>query len=712
MALLGFWYLARQAVRFAAVFALGLAAAMPASAGPAAEPHPVTARLVPELPAIAPGATLWVDLHLDIAPGWHTYWRNPGDSGLPTEIAWTLPAGFNAGDIVWPVPERFVVEGLGNYGYRDAVDLLIPIRVGQDMKPGATAHVEAAASWLVCSDICIPGDAKLAVALPVITTPAAPDPAATGLFAAARSRLPKPAAFEARFAVTKDQLRLMLPEAAFSGIEQPSALFFPFDANVVDAAAEPKLQRRGSGFELLLQRANTPAAIVPKSLDGVIALRGAKGGEQAVSLHATPAAAISADENSAEIAWWQALLFALLGGIVLNLMPCVFPVLSLKLVSLAGIGDRAAHHHAAAYAAGVVLSFAALGGALLVLRAGGSAIGWGFQLQSPVVVGLLAYLLFAMGLSLSGVADFGFGLAGVGGRFAGREGLGGAFATGILATIVATPCTAPFMGAALGFALLAPAPLALAIFLMLGIGLALPLAIATLIPGFARLLPRPGRWMVLLKQLLAFPLYGTVAWLVWVLIQEVGPEGALMALFGLVLVGFAVWVYGTTRLAGPAMRRAGTALAAAGTAAALVLALTATPSRARPEQTASRDRLPYERFSPARLDALTAERRPVFVNLTAAWCITCLVNEHATLDTAAVRQAFAEHQIVALKGDWTRQDPEITAWLQKFGRSGVPLYLLYDRSGTATVLPQILTQAGVLAAIEKTQAQLPVNSGS
>ena len=203
-----------------------------------------------------------------------------------------------------------------------------------------------------------------------------------------------------------------------------------------------------------------------------------------------------------------------------------------------------------AYAAGVILSFAALGGALLMLRAGGSAIGWGFQLQSPVVVGLLAYLLFAMGLSLSGVADFGFGLAGVGGRFAGREGLGGAFATGVLATIVATPCTAPFMGAALGFALLAPAPLALAIFLALGIGLAAPLAIATLIPGFARLLPRPGRWMVLLKQLLAFPLYGTVAWLVWVLIQEVGPEGALMALFGLVLVGFAVWVYGTTRLAG------------------------------------------------------------------------------------------------------------------------------------------------------------------
>jgi thiol:disulfide interchange protein DsbD len=317
------------------------------------------------------------------------------------------------------------------------------------------------------------------------------------------------------------------------------------------------------------------------------------------------------------------------------------------------------------------------------------------------VVGLLAYLLFAMGLSLSGVAEFGAGLVGVGGRFAGREGLAGAFATGILATIVATPCTAPFMGAALGFALLAPAPLALAIFIALGLGLAAPLALAALIPGLARLLPRPGRWMVLLKQLLAFPLYGTVAWLIWVLIQEVGPEGALAALFGLVLVGFAVWVYGTTRLAGPTMRRIGVGLAAAGTAAALLLAVTAPPSAARPERTATQDGLRYEAFSLARLEALKDERRPVFVNLTAAWCLTCLVNERTTLDSAAVRQAFADHQIVALKGDWTRQDPEITRQLQQFGRSGVPLYLLYDKSGTPNVLPQILTQSEVLDAIGK-----------
>src|SRR5439155_995873 len=289
----------------------------------------------------------------------------------------------------------------------------------------------ANASWLVCSEICIPGEAKLALDLPIATAPPAADPSAAALFAAVRDRVPQAAKFTTRFAASGRELRLIVPAAALAGLDRPTAAFFPFDGNVVDAAAEPKEEKTGGGLALVLARTSGLTATLPERLSGVLAL-----------------------------------------------------------------------------------------------RAGGDVVGWGFQLQSPVVVGLLAYLLFAMGLSLSGVAEFGAALAGTGSRFADGAGLPGAFATGILATIVATPCTAPFMGAALGFALLAPAPLALAIFVALGIGLAAPLAIATLIPGFARLLPRPGRWMVLLKQLLAFRLYGTVAWLVWVLIQEVGPEGA------------------------------------------------------------------------------------------------------------------------------------------------------------------------------------------
>jgi thiol:disulfide interchange protein DsbD len=691
------------ALWFTALIAGLILAPMP-SARAATPVEPVSARLVAEAAGIAPGATLWVDLHLDIAPGWHTYWRNPGDAGLPTEIAWTMPAGFTAGDIAWPVPERFVVGTLGNYGYRDAVDLLVPITASQDVEPGNVAPFEAHASWLVCSEICIPGEAKLPLSLPVGLIPAMPDPAEVALFAAARSHLPKPAGFETRFAVTAQEIRLSLPDQALAGLDQPSAAFFPYNENVVDAAAEPKLDHGNSGFELVLTRATGPAATLPTALDGVLVVSGRGGAEHAVTLHAASAAPSIAEGSPAGgIAWWQALLFALLGGIVLNLMPCVFPVLSLKLLSLAGAIDRGAQrHHAAAYTLGVILSFTLLGGGMLILRAGGAAIGWGFQLQSPIVVGLLAYLLFAMGLSLSGVADFGLGLAGIGDRFAGRGGLAGAFATGILATVVATPCTAPFMGAALGFAVLAPPPLALAVFVALGVGLAAPLALASLVPGLARLLPRPGRWMALFKQLLAFPLYGTVAWLIWVLIQEVGPDGSLAALFGLVCVGFAVWVYGCTRLAGPTMRRLGAGLAAAGTAAALVLAVTAAPAGARPESIrAAQGGLGYEPFSPARLAALAAEHRPVFVNLTAAWCLTCLVNEHTTLDRAAVRHAFADRHIVALKGDWTRQNPDITLFLQQFGRSGVPLYLLYDRTGAPTILPQILTEVEILDAVGK-----------
>jgi thiol:disulfide interchange protein DsbD len=383
-------------------------------------------------------------------------------------------------------------------------------------------------------------------------------------------------------------------------------------------------------------------------------------------------------------------------------MPCVFPILSLKLLSVAqhAHGHRSERaYHGLAYTAGVLVSFAALGIALLALRASGQAAGWGFQLQSPVFVAVLAYLLFAMGLSLSGVAGFGGALAGVGGRLATRSGLAGTFFTGVLATIVATPCTAPFMGAATGFALIAPPAVAIGVFLALGLGLAAPYLAASLTHRWQRLLPKPGAWMDFLKQLLAFPLYGTVAWLLWVLIQEVGPSDALGALFGLVLTGFAVWIYGRTRLAAPAGRLLGMGLAAAGSAAAIVLAVSLTG--AAPAKSAGLgDRLPYEPFTPQRLAALEIAGKPVFVNLTASWCITCLVNERVALDSDAVRQAFAERGIVPLKGDWTSQNPDITKFLQQFGRSGVPLYLLYSgKGGDPTVLPQILTASSVLDAI-------------
>jgi thiol:disulfide interchange protein/DsbC/DsbD-like thiol-disulfide interchange protein len=670
--------------------------------GPPAPGDLVKGELVAETSSVAPGATLWVALHLEIKPGWHIYWRNPGDSGLPTAIDWKLPPAFSAGQIVWPVPEHFMQNGIGNYGYAGATHLLVPITVPGGLAPGQTARLAAEAFWLVCSDICIPGDAQYSLDLPVAARPAPPDPATASLFATARARVPVPASFETRFTSVERDFRLLIPPAALAGLQNPTAMFFPNGDSLIDAAAQPRLSRRADGLDLAFPKVSSKVT-VPATLDGVLSLRGEDGSERAFEISANPTPLAPADDS---VTWWQALLLAFLGGVVLNAMPCVFPILSLKLLSVA---QQAHGHrneriaHGLAYTGGVLASFAALGGLLIALRGAGQAVGWGFQLQSPIFVAVLAYLLFAMGLSLSGAAGFGASLSGVGGGLARRSGLTGTFFTGVLATVVATPCTAPFMGAALGFALIAPALIAVGVFLALGLGLAAPYLAASLTERWQRLLPRPGPWMDFLKQLLAFPLYGTVAWLLWVLAQEVGANEISGALFGLVLVAFAVWIYGRTRSAALLGRSIGTGFAAAGGIAALffVASLTASNGQTPSAHAAREDGLNYERFTPQRLSALEAEGKPVFVNVTAAWCVTCLINERVALDNEAVRQAFAERGIVPLKGDWTNQNPEITQFLQQFGRSGVPLYLLYTGKGEPVLLPQILTAASVLDALGK-----------
>jgi thiol:disulfide interchange protein len=513
--------------------------------------------------------------------------------------------------------------------------------------------------------------------------------------------VPQPARFAVRVADAGRDYRLFVPRAALAGLDHPRAEFFPYNGNAIDQGAAQHTVPGADGLTLIPAKPGGPRIGSVKTLAGVLQLR--SGGEsRAFLVSAVPAPApVSAAGPDGLPAWWQAVLLAFLGGLILNLMPCVFPILSLKVLSLATLAHRGDGLRVGlAYGAGVVLSFAVLGGLLLGLREGGVAVGWGFQLQSPVVVGLLAYLLFAMGLSLSGVAEFGIGLTSIGSRLANHAGLAGAFVTGILATVVATQCTAPFMGSALGFAVVAPTPLAFLVFVALGAGLAAPFVVAAAWPGAARVLPRPGPWMVWVKQILAFPLYGTVAWLVWVLAQEVAPGDALMALFGLVAVAFAMWIYGRTRLAPVAGRRWGVGLAALAAIAAVGLAATVSPTASVPVEAAS-EGLPYKPFTAARFAALRAEKKPVFVNLTAAWCVTCLFNERATLDRPAIAREFAAHGIVALKGDWTRRDPDITAFLQKYGRSGVPLYLLYDGKGSATILPQILTETAVLNAVAK-----------
>ncbi|HUZ63446.1 MAG TPA: thioredoxin family protein, partial [Acetobacteraceae bacterium] len=400
---------------------------------------------------------------------------------------------------------------------------------------------------------------------------------------------------------------------------------------------------------------------------------------------------------------WRILGLAVLGGLILNLMPCVFPVLAMKIAGLAALPDsgrRSARLHGFSYAAGVLACFAALAGVMLALRAAGAAAGWGFQFQSPAFVAAMCALLFAVGLNLSGVFAFGARFAGTGQALAMRQGHAGSFFTGLLAVLVATPCTAPFMGAALAAALTAPAAVTLAVFLALGVGLALPYVVLTAVPGLARALPRPGRWMDVLKQALAFPMYASSVWLLWVISQEAGPDGVLATGAVLVLVGFAAWVAGTAQRATGRGRRLGQG---AGVVAVLAMAGVFAGFAAHPAVPPAASRHAGQvAYSPARLAALRAAGQPVFVNVTAAWCVTCLVNERVALDRPAVRAAFAARHIAYMVADWTRQDPVVTALLRAHGRVGVPLYLFYPAGGgTAVTLPQLLTPGIVIDAIRR-----------
>ncbi len=659
----------------------------------AAESAPVrsaraTVSLVSDTDAYAPGTPLRLALRFQLAPGWHIYWRNPGDAGAPPELKPTLPEGAQAGQIEWPVPARIAEGPLMTYGYTGEV--LLPFTLSPP-PTGGTLAIRAHATWLVCADICVPEGGDFRLDLPAGTPKAS---AAAPLFAAASLRMPRPSPFPARIAADG---RLYVDAAELSPTHVRAAWFLPEQPGLIRAAAGQTLSFPARGLVLGLTpdtgfRAN---AVLP----GVLVVRDAGGSESFLALSAEPGPAPS---SVAPPAWAETLVFAFLGGLILNLMPCVFPVLAMKALALGKLAEaqhRTVIAHVGAYTAGVLAAFAALGGTLLALRAGGAASGWGFQFQSPAFVVAMAWLLFAVGLNLSGVFEVGGAWAGLGQRLAGRGGHFGSFFTGLLAVAVATPCTAPFMGAAIAVALAAPAAIGIGVFLVMGLGLASPYLVLALLPGLARRLPRPGRWMVVLKQALAFPMYGAAAWLVWVVSQEAGSAGVLAAAIGLVLLGFAGWALGVAAEASPRARRAAraSALAAALGALALLPGVATVVAGADAPLRAGEGAEP---FSAARLAALRAEGRTVFVNMTASWCISCLVNEHVALSPPAVRAGFRDRRVAYLKGDWTRQSPEITAYLHQFGRDGVPLYVVY-RPGTEQpeVLAQILTESAVLAAI-------------
>jgi thiol:disulfide interchange protein DsbD len=660
-----------------------------ARAAEPARPSHVETRLIAESQAVTPGTVLTVGLRQIIEPGWHTYWLNPGDGGEPLHVTWHLPPGFTAGPLVWPAPERIVTGPLVNYGYSKRTLLLTTVTVPKDAVPGRSVTLNADVSWLVCADICVPEEATLSLTLPVIAGAVAPDPLWAADFMAAREARPQVFSGTATASVEKGVLHL----AAVGGglpAQVSEAAFFPYTSGLIRNAAPQVLESEPGAIGLDIPAG--PKAVADAPVSGVLTVSDGTI-RRVFALAAAPVTA--ADDDALSLP--MILLFALLGGLILNLMPCVFPVLSMKALMIAQhakAGRGQALRQGLAYGLGVVLSFVLIGVLLLALRGAGAQIGWGFQFQSPALVALMALLFFAIALNLLGLFDVAL-LQSVGANTR-REGLAGAFLTGALAALVASPCTAPFMAAALGAGLTTPPPVTLAIFAGLGLGMAAPFTLLSASPSLFGLLPKPGPWMVRLKQWLALPMMLACLWLVWVLGQQIGWAGLGLLGLGAAGLGFALRAIGRHQRGGP--RRL---VVLGGGIIALIAAITliaVTPLSLRSARDVSA--VPSESYAPNRLAALRAEGRPVFVNLTAAWCITCRYNELSALSSETVAAAFRAHDVAYLKGDWTLRDPEITRLLAAYGRNGVPLYLIFPpHAARGVMLPQLLSEDMVIRAL-------------
>lgn len=729
------------------------------AAGGAQTGGPVEAELISAADAAVPGKSLRLGLRLRHEPHWHTYWRNPGDSGLPTQLELKLPAGVQAGPLLWPMPERIGVGPLANYGFEGDTVLPFEITIAADVV-AQKLPINAHATWLVCKDVCIPGEADLALELPVRAA-AQPGPNAS-LFDAFEQRTPRGEPLIAALYPSLQAISLVLP------VEADAVEFFPFAESVIQPAAAQRLFKLGEQRRLELQWSehgrtpltelngvawinHQPVAIQTRLAEGAAPAgeligaaevikqsqperRGfAAPGQSAVpgstsSIKAagnTPrvaspdravhdgsprqAARDVPSEPAARALGAVALVAmigsAMLGGLLLNLMPCVFPVVGLKLLGFAqdAGGDRwAAKRNALWFGFGIVVSFWALSALMLLARSAGEAIGWGFQLQSPVFVAALALLFLLIGLNLSGVFDIGQRVTQLAGSVAlpggsTKHGAWSSWLAGVLATLVATPCTAPFMGSALGLTLHQPAPLVVAVLSAVGVGMALPYWLLTQWPALARRMPKSGPWMVTLRQALAFPMYATVAWLMWVLALQQGEQAVLRFGFAAVLVALAAWLWG--RVNAGIAARAGAAIAALCAAVVLWPSLAADGSAAAPGARSAVAGDPWLPWTPEAVEQERRRGRHVFVDFTAAWCISCQVNKTLVLDSAAVRAAFEKHDVALLRADWTRRDPRISAALAELGRNGVPVYVVYRAGSDAPqLLPEILSPEIVIAA--------------
>lgn len=667
------------------------------TAAPAAAQEPeryVDLRLVTQSNTIAPGETLTIGLEQTIHPGWHVYWKNPGDSGEPTRIEWILPGGFEISEAQWPAPDKLPFGPLTNYGHEKQLVLLHDL-TAPDTLPEGPITLRANIDLLVCHEICIPESGAVSLTLN------GDGGAHKTIIEQAANRVPLPVGWPATFSEQGDNLIVRIEPDDMTLLEGARDFaLFPEEWGMVNNSALAAAAMKDGALVIAQARGDRPLLDIPTTM-AVLSYTDGQGIERAIrfsALNKDAGIRLIAPDNAMPLV--TAILFALLGGLILNLMPCVFPVLSMKALALANMKDKEEHkikRTAVAYTAGVLTCFMALAGLLIVLKTGGAHIGWGFQLQNPVMITALAYIVFMIGLNLAGYFEFGHNIAGFGQHWSQKDGIPGAFFTGILAAVVATPCTAPFMGAAMGYALTQNTLTALAVFAALGIGLALPYLALGFIPAARHILPRPGAWMAVFRQLLSFPMFATAAWLVWVLSQQTGAGQVFMALQGFVGIALALWL-NHKKPAHGWLRWLCLGLIG-GIGILLVLTLT----MPRNERMHAADAMPMEQqnwrvFSPEQLDQALQGPYPVFVNMTAAWCITCKVNEQVALATPDIQSLFAEKGIIYFKGDWTNRDDAITDYLARYGRSGVPLYVYYGAADAQTgkrpdpvVLPQILT---------------------
>lgn len=670
----------------------------------------VTATLYATQDAIVPGQDFTLLIEHQIIPEWHTYWRNTGDSGAAPRFNFTLPEGLSQeGGISYPMPEAIPYGPLVNFGHKGQIFYAANFKADKTLSLNQDVTITASLEWLVCKEICIPETANLSITLPVAEQAS---PINQDLLNKAQTAFPQKRAFET--ASFKDENNIF--SVSFSGVNTANtAYFFPYEWGVIKNLETQQFTTNDNGITLNIPR-DTRDITALKELEGVLVVDGNAYEATVTRNQDTPIAETTpldiVDDmmpkttdiigvDFSTFSFSTILLFAFIGGVILNLMPCVFPILSMKALSLVQ------HSHSTrlqsiglglSYTFGVILSFLAIAGALIALQLSGAQIGWGFQLQNPIIVILLAALLFIIGLNLSGFFEIGNNLGGVGHSFTTKQGYTGSFFTGVLATLVATPCTAPFMATALGFALTQPPVLSLSIFAMLGFGLSFPYLLLTIIPALSHLLPKPGTWMVKFKEFLAFPMYLSAIWLGWVFIQQAPAFSFIHLVIGAVLLTFIIWMIKAWPKTLVLRIISAVVLIALITCAAGFAFMQETPKT--PQQQLEQKNS-YVDFTTLNLANALMGERPVLVNMTADWCITCKVNERLALSTTAVQQRIKDTGIIYIKGDWTNQNPEITAYLKGFGRNGVPLYVYYGaaKNGArpeAVVLPQLLTEKTLL----------------